>query len=66
MWQALVGTALNALQNRNNSGQQATNSMANAYQQGQQNMADMRNGLEIGDDDRSAIADSINRGYGVY
>jgi len=26
----------------------------------------MRNGLEIGDDDRSAIADSINRGYGVY
>lgn len=66
MWQALVGTALNALQNRNNSGQQATNSMANAYQQGKQQIMDLRNGLEIGDDDRSAIADSINRGYGVY
>lgn len=66
MWQALVGTALKALQNKNGEGQQTTNSVANAYQQGQQNMADMRNGLEIGDDDRSAIANSINRGYGVY
>lgn len=66
MWQALLGTALGALQNKNGKEQQATNSMANAYQQGQQNMADMRNGLEISDDDRSAIADSINRGYGVY
>ena len=66
MWQAFAGTAYDALRKQNGNGQQATNSMANAYQQGQQNMADMRNGLEIGDDDRSAIADSINRGYGVY
>ena len=66
MWQALAGTAFNALQNKNGNGQQVTNSMADAYQQGQQNMADMRNGLEIGDDDRSAIANSINREYGAY
>ena len=66
MWQALAGTTYDALQKQNGNGQQATNLMANAYQQGQQNMADMRNGLEIGNDDRSAIADSINRGYGVY
>jgi len=66
MWQAILGTALKALQDKNGNAQQATNNMANAYQQGQQNMADMRNGLEIGNDDRSAIANSINRGYGVY
>ena len=65
MWQA-IGTAFDALRTQSNNGQQATNSMADAYRQGQQNMADMRNGLEIGDDDRSAIADSINRGYGAY
>ena len=66
MWQAILGTALKALQDKNGNAQQATNNMANVYQQGQQNMADMRNGLEIGNDDRSAIANSINRGYGVY